>query len=159
MSIENIYTRGNDNIRTPGDFYSKLDEEFHFDKYDPCPENPEGLREFDGLSPAPENVKAYYMNPPYSNCAPWIRKAIEDSSRGITVVMLLKSDTSTKWFHELVMPNAAVRFVKGRLKFLSGKPATFPSLIAVFQKKKREELELMPAQDFVIAGTFPPRSS
>ena len=57
----------------------------------------------------------------------------DDFKKGVTVVMLLKSDTSTKWFHELILPNAEVRFIKGRLKF-NGKPAPFPSLLAIFRQ-------------------------
>ena len=57
--------------------------------------------------------------------------------------MLLKSDTSTKWFHELILPYAEVRFIKGRLRFMRegwtySKPAPFPSLLAIFRPKGSE---------------------
>jgi len=144
LSIENLYRRGNDNIRTPKWFYDRLNEEFHFDAYDPCPENPEGMREFDGLSPAPYWVRCYYINPPYSNVLPWIFKAIGDKERGVTVVMLLKFDPSTKWFLPVfehcgpilgrLDSDANLRFITGRLDF-TGEGGVFPNLLAIFRAK------------------------
>src|SRR5438105_2906670 len=92
-----------DNTGTPEDLYSKLDDEFHFD-FDPCPMNPQGLRAFDGLGKAWGNSN--YLNPPYSDKEPWILRAIEEQSKGNTTVMLLPADTSTVWFHDLILPRA-----------------------------------------------------
>ena len=119
----------NDNYRTPADFKAQLAHEFHFMDFDPCPINQEGLRVYDGETKWPKGD--LFINPPYSEPAPWITKAIEHAQRGNTVVMLLRGDTSTKWFHELVLPNAEIRFVKGRIRF-NGEPAPFASIIAIF---------------------------
>lgn len=74
------YFRGlKDNTATPKLLYEQLDAEFHFD-YDPCPINPEGLRSQDGLGG--EWGKRNYVNPPYSNKVPWIKKAIEEQGKG-----------------------------------------------------------------------------
>lgn len=122
----------NDNYATPKEFYAQLDAEFHFNTTDDCPINDNQLRAFDGLATKPNlNGVSKYVNPPYSNPTPWIEKAIKDSELGATSVMLLRCDTSTKWFHELVLPFAKLRFVKGRLRF-NGEPAPFASLIAIF---------------------------
>ena len=120
-----------DNYPTPKMLYDELDKRFHFD-FDPCPANPNGLREFDGLG---EWLgKSIYINPPYSKPLPWIKRAIEEQRKGKTIVMLLKSDTSTIWFHDYVVPNARVIFIKGRVNFKGG-PSPFPNLIAIFEPK------------------------
>ena len=124
------FARKNDNWSTPNDFYEELNREFQFD-FDPNPINPEGLRTNDGLGNW--TGRHIFCNPPYSKPVPWILKAIEESKKGKTVVMLLKSDTSTNWFHDLILPNAGVRFVRGRLKFGgTNKPSPFGSLLAIF---------------------------
>ena len=119
----------NPNIPTPKAVYDALDKEFHFN-CDPCPLNPNPT--VDGL--LLEWGSSTFVNPPYTGVTPWIEKAIAESEKGKIVVMLLRGDTSTKWFHDLVMPKAKeIRFVKGRIRFLNNKPAPFPSIIAVFK--------------------------
>lgn len=77
------------------------------------------------------------MNPPYSNPGPWCEKAVLEARRGKTVVGLLRGDTSTRWFHDWVLPYAEVRFIKGRLRFGdSGKPAPFPSIVAIWNSRE-----------------------
>jgi phage N-6-adenine-methyltransferase len=117
----------NQDAQTPQDLYRQLDEEFHFD-FDPCPNN----STFDGLKV--EWGKSNYVNPPYANKEPWIRKAIEESRKGKTVVMLLPVDTSTRWFHDLILPNAReIRFIRGRLRFSPyDSPAKYASMIVIF---------------------------
>lgn len=59
-----------------------------------------------------------WCNPPYGRVIKdWVLKA---SQHHDLVVMLLPARTDTKWFHELVLPNASVEFIKGRLKFGGG---------------------------------------
>jgi len=120
--------------RTPEDLYKQLDEEFHFD-FDPCPVNPT----FDGLKV--EWGNSNYVNPPYENKVPWILKAIEESKKGKTVVMLLPVDTSAGWFHDLILPYAdEIRFIRGRLKFKPyDSPAKFASMIVVFRGKRSNQ--------------------
>jgi DNA N-6-adenine-methyltransferase (Dam) len=74
-----------DNQPTPTELYQSLDAEFHFD-YDPCPINPEGLREKDGLGSS--WGQANYVNPPYSHKEHWIERAIAEQRRGRLTVML-----------------------------------------------------------------------
>ena len=72
-----------------------------------------------------------WCNPPYGRVIKdWVLKA---SQHYDLVVMLLPARTDTKWFHDLVLPNADVRFIKGRLKFGdSVTAAPFPSMIVTF---------------------------
>lgn len=116
-----------DNWATPKAVYNGLDEEFHFD-CDPCPLNPNGNG---GLEM--EWGKSTFVNPPYSKPRPWIEKAIQEAEKGKTVVMLLRGDTSTRWFHDLVLGKAEIRFLKGRIHFNDLKPAPFPSIVAVYR--------------------------
>ena len=71
-----------------------------------------------------------FVNPPYSNPLPWIKKAIEQS-KDHTVVLLLKHDSSTEWYRLLHEAGARILLVNGRLKYCTGKTAAFPSMLAV----------------------------
>jgi len=79
------------------------------------------------------------VNPPYSDKEPWIKKAIEQKRKGKLTVMLLPVDTSTSWFHDLILPHAdEIRFIRGRLKFKPhGQPAKFASMIVIFKPEKK----------------------
>jgi phage N-6-adenine-methyltransferase len=83
--------------------------------------------------------RAYvYLNCPYSNPMPWIKKAIESQLDGLGVVMLLNNDTSVGWFAEALPYVSEIRHIvadkkesgagyhSGRLAFLNadGKPAS-----------------------------------
>ena len=102
-----------DDWKTPKWLYDKLDREFDFD-YDPCPLN----SEFDGLVIPWGNRN--FINPPYSRKLKeeFIRKAYLESRKGKLCVMLLPVSTSTKIFHDIIYPNAEIRFIKGRVKFI-----------------------------------------
>jgi len=107
------------NWATPKDFYDKLDQEFNFD-FDPCPLNlNEITHDNDGL--LIEWGQRNYINPPYSRelKEKFVIKAIEESKKGKLCVMLLPVSTSTKLFHDHILPNKKeIRFVKKRIKFL-----------------------------------------
>lgn len=115
-----------DHYKTP-DFILDLFDTW----FDPCPfdENPK----FDGLQIEWKNKT--YCNPPYSQPGKWINKAIEESKKGKTIVMLLRVDTSTKWFAKLIENDAKILWFAGRLKF-NGKPANFPSMLVILNNKK-----------------------
>ena len=113
-----------DSWRTPQALYDSLDKEFNFTD-DPCPLNGEG-----GLDR--EWGERVFMNPPYSKPEPWCKKAYKESLKGKLVVGLLRGDTSTKWFHNWVLPYATLRFIKGRVCF-NGTPAPFASIIAIWK--------------------------
>lgn len=107
-----------DNWATPKWFYEELDEEFHFD-FDPCPLN-EGIITSDKDGLLIEWGSSNFINPPYSRILKeaFIRKALSESKKGKLCVLLLPVSTSTKIFHEVVLPNAKeIRFVNKRIKF------------------------------------------
>lgn len=109
------------------------------DYFDPCPlnDNPEQ----DGLKI--DWKPKTFVNPPYSNPLPWVEKAIKERERGNMVVLLLKMDTSTRWFAKLQEAKAKFLWVNGRLKFINPKgdnaetsPAGFPSMFAILEAKE-----------------------
>jgi site-specific DNA-methyltransferase (adenine-specific) len=81
--------------------------------YDPCPLN----AKFDGLAIEWEDVN--FINPPYSRKLKeaFINKSYEESKKGKVCIMLLPVSTSTKIFHDVILPNAEIRFLRGRVKF------------------------------------------
>ena len=114
--MKNRNLNNKDDWKTPEDFYNKLNEEFNFD-FDPCPYMHD-INEYDGLKI--EWKQSNFVNPPYSLKLKeaFVKKAIEESKKGKLCVLLLPVSTSTKLFHEYILPNAKeIRFAKGRLKF------------------------------------------
>lgn len=121
----NKYEHVDDNYATPPDLYNELDKEFNFD-FDPCPYNEDPITtETDGL--LKEWGQSNYINPPYSKAAKlaFVNKAVQESKKGKTCVMLLPVVTSSALFHDVIKPNAKeIRFVKGRIKFYKKCPYT-----------------------------------
>lgn len=92
-----------------------------------------------------DQLPAIWLNPPYSQCRAFLKKAAEEARAGCTVVCLVPSRTDTRWWHDYVWdntthsprPGVELRFVKGRLKFggaTSGAP--FPSVVVIFRPPK-----------------------
>jgi site-specific DNA-methyltransferase (adenine-specific) len=80
-----------------------------------------------------------WCNPPYGHgVGKWVQKAVEQVRLGHCqrVVMLLRSTTDVKWFHDWAWSYCSeMVFVKGRMCFDKGdgenKPAVFPSIVLV----------------------------
>lgn len=104
----------------------------HFkNHFDPCPNNPQ----FDGLKVDWKNPT--YCNPPYSNPLIWVKKAIEETKKGVNVVMLLRVDVSTRFYRFIIEQKPHIMFINERLKFNDcGKPASFSSMLVFLQAKK-----------------------
>jgi hypothetical protein len=121
---------------TPKAVYDALDAEFHFTD-DPCPlygaDGENGLeREWGG---------ATFVNLPYGRAiGAWTAKALAESERGKTVVMLIPSRTDTIWWHRDIMKASEIRFLKGRLKFGDAtNSAPFPSAVVVFRGERMSD--------------------
>ena len=106
--------------------------------YDPCPLQ---------LTPTIDGLKSdwdtpAFVNPPYSNPMPWVERAINESRKGKTVVMLLNVDTSTKWFAKLNEAKAHFLWFGERLKFIEdGKEkdaSPKPSMLVILNPEKNE---------------------
>lgn len=113
--MKNRNLDNHDNWKTPSDFYNKLNKEFNFN-FDPCPLN-HNISLWNGLEI--EWKERNFINPPYSRKLKeaFINKAYQESLKGKLCVMLLPVSTSTKIFHEIILPNAKIKFIKGRIKF------------------------------------------
>ena len=105
--------------------------------FDPCPLDDEP--KFDGLNI--EWRDKTYVNPPYSKPLLWVNKAIQENKKGKTIVMLLRMDTSTEWFKRLQEANAKFLWINKRLKFRTGKPANFPSMLVILNKSEKSQEE------------------
>lgn len=135
---------------TPPEVFEPLDAEFHF-TLDVCAtaENAKCARYFteeeDGLKQDWDGV--CWMNPPYGReILGWMKKAVEESRKGATVVCLVPSRTDTRWWHEYAMQADEIRYVKGRIRFVGAKdPAPFPSAVVVFRGRGEMLPEACPA--------------
>lgn len=125
MSCENRYQTGNDECATP----SWIKDGIFSNWYDPCPLT-QGLVERDGLNSEWVGDRIF-VNPPYSKPLPWIERAISESKKGKTIALLVKHDSSTKWWAKLHEAGAHFLPFIGRLSFNSGKPAPFPSVLVI----------------------------
>ena len=147
--MKNRNLEHSDNWATPKEFYNKLDQEFNFD-FDPCPLNLDVITpENDGL--LIEWGLSNFVNPPYSRDLKekFVIKAIEESKKSKLCVMLLPVSTSTKLFHDHILPNQKeIRFIKGRIKFLgintkgeyvTNKAPMHDSMIIVFGSKNIDQ--------------------
>jgi hypothetical protein len=105
-------SEANDHWETPEGLYKKLDNEFHFD-FDPCPLH----ANFNGLTM--EWGRSNFVNPPYNRIdkPKFINKAYIEWCKGKTCVLLIPASTGTWQFHHIILPNAEVRFLEGRVSF------------------------------------------
>ncbi len=60
-----------------------------------------------------------WCNPPYSETGLWVDRAIHQHEKhpATTIIMLLKNDSSTKWFHKLIKAEANIIFLNPRIQF------------------------------------------
>lgn len=116
----------NQDRRTPLSLFEELNKEFHF-QLDPCTstEKPGNLGtphyflypEKDGLKEDWYPYGSVFVNPPFKYATKWICKAMEESKKGATVVILLPSKTDTAWWHDYALKASEIRFVRGRVTF------------------------------------------
>jgi phage N-6-adenine-methyltransferase len=121
-----------DHWATPPSLVAELEAEFGRFDLDPCcraetAKAPAFYTEADdGLSKPWHGT--VFLNPPYSKPAPWLRKAIEETTSGaaVLVVALLPVRTDTRWFHALVKGRAEIRFIQGRIKWIGWQGTPIP---------------------------------
>ena len=119
----------NDTWATPLKIFKYYDAKFNF-MLDVCAEDSTAkckyflTKENDALSFDWDSlmVKGEYIwcNPPYSNIAPWVKKAIDCAKGGVGVVMLVMCDPSVKWFSLALEYCTEIQFItNGRISFES----------------------------------------
>lgn len=131
-----------DKWATPPEFVRELEKEFGAFDLDPCCEEHTAKAPTFYTSMGLEQpwFGRVWLNPPYSNPQPWLGRAQQatSTSEAQLVVALLPGATDTCWFHELVLPYAEVRFIRGRIRFYGwmGTPIggpRWPSILAIYR--------------------------
>jgi phage N-6-adenine-methyltransferase len=128
---------------TPPEVFDPLHAEFDF-TLDPCAtaENTKCelffTEEQNGLAQCWYSHRVF-MNPPYGReIYAWTNKAKTSAQYGALVVGLLPASTDLKWWHEdVVAPRAELRWIRGRVRFLTGGPyrasGFFSSVIVIWR--------------------------
>lgn len=139
-SLVEVPSTGHDEWATPSWLFNALNREFQF-TLDPC-SNWDGSNALcDKFFTFRQNgrlqdwgTNTVFMNPPYSDCENWMRKAYGASQDGATVVCLMPAKTDTIWWHEFAM-KGEIRLFQGRLCYgdQQNKRAPFPSAVIVFR--------------------------
>ena len=142
------YSTNSNEWETPPELFDPLDKEFGF-TLDVCA-LPATAKCEEYFTPKDDGLqKAWYgvcwMNPPYGReIAHWMKKALQESQRGVTVVCLVPSRTDTGWWWDYAL-KGEIRFIRGRVKFLQGGtyqgPAPFPSAIVIFRPNSQEQAQ------------------
>ncbi len=118
---------GGDEWRTPSDLYG-----FFRGWDDPAlPGSSDGL--------AREWGDPTYCNPPYSDPERWIDKAIDEARKGKRIALLLKHDSSTRWWAKLHEAGAYFFAALGRLHYSDRGGADFPSVLVILPVRGRSE--------------------
>lgn len=131
---------------TPPELFNELDEEFRF-TLDPCATSGNAkcahffTEEMDGLS-LDWGAHSVFMNPPYGReIYAWTRKARESATQGALVVGLLPASTDLAWWHDdVIAAGAEIRYIRGRVRFLTGGPyrasGFFASVIVIWRPNR-----------------------
>jgi hypothetical protein len=131
VAVEYTYHKANDEYQTP----NWIKHGLFVNWFDPCPLRSKAPLQ-DGLTI--EWVDCTFVNPPYSQPLPWVEKAILENKKGKTVALLLKHDSSTRWYKLLHQAGAHFLMPASRLHFSNKKTAApFPSIIAILYKKEK----------------------
>lgn len=132
---------------TPPEIFNPLHREFNF-TLDPCADIESAKCERfyteaqDGLSKSWAEQRVF-MNPPYGKeVYAWTRKAREEAERGALVVGLLPASCDLKWWHDDVVRHAEVRYIRGRVRFITGGPyrasGFFASVVVIWYPRGME---------------------
>ena len=66
-----------------------------------------------------------WLNPPFANIRPWVKKCWEESQKGAKVACLVPASVGANWWAEYVDGKAHVLFLQGRLTF-KGETTPYP---------------------------------
>mgnify|MGYP003649001913 CR=1 FL=1 len=122
---------------TPDDFFNNMNVKYGAFTLDVCADkNNTKCKKYydvdaDGLNQVWSGI--CWMNPPYGkDIKKWMKKAYEESLRGVKITCLVPARTDTVWWHDYAM-KGDITFIRGRLKFKGAKhSAPFPSALITF---------------------------
>lgn len=74
-----------------------------------------------------------WLNPPFSNIAPWAKKCAEESQMGAKILFLVPASVGAKWFRDHVFYKSLVYLLGDRITFVGAEYA-YPKdcIIAAF---------------------------
>nr|QYA18411.1 DNA N-6-adenine-methyltransferase [Clandestinovirus] len=140
----------NDCVSTPKDFFEDLERVLHLKfKFDPCPAN----ASFDGLK---VNWKGpAFINPPFSAIKAFVTKAVKErDERNITSAFLIPIRAESKYWREIVWPQAdQILILQGRLVF-QGYTAALPISLAVVVFRPKKECHKVRTTSFVKGNKY-----
>jgi hypothetical protein len=118
----------NDEVETPEYLKEFLEERYGKFDFDPCPfPRPD----WNGLEV--DWKKLNFINPPFSEIPKWLKKGMEELKKGRKSVFLLTARTSSKYWFDLVFPNATdLLFLEGGVIF-KGYENRFPVPIVIVE--------------------------
>lgn len=138
------YNGNGRNWMTPPEVFDPLHAEFGF-TLDPCSTaaNAKCAKFFTEAENGLEQDWAgevVFMNPPYgAEVYAWTRKARAEQQKGALIVGLLPASTDLRWWHEDVLEHAEVRYIRGRVRFLTDGPyrasGFFASVIVIWRPR------------------------
>ena len=124
--------------RPPPYIIAALQTEFG-QMFDVCPFNPmfNPHKDRDGLKTPWSKIN--WCNPPYSNVAPWLKKAHDERIRVNTTVLLLKTDVIATHYFQLYCNMAELRFFAHKIRF-KGYPreARFTSVLVILRPEHKQ---------------------
>lgn len=62
-----------------------------------------------------------WLNPPYADIEPWVKKAAEESLNGARIAMLVPASVGANWWRDYVERESYQLFLNGRIKFVGAK--------------------------------------
>lgn len=133
-----MFTSARDDWRTPPKVFDPLNAEFGFTLDAAATADNALLERY--CSPEDSGLlnswvgERVWCNPPYgSGLAAWVAKLA--SGEADVAVGFIPARTDTRYFHDLILVKAEIRFLRGRVKFVGAKSsAPFPSMICVWRK-------------------------
>jgi phage N-6-adenine-methyltransferase len=97
-----------------------------------------------------------WCNPPYSEMQDWTQKAIKESQRDDTdlILYLCKGDSSTDWWQEAAKAGTVIAAIDERLKFGNGEnSAPFASHVIGFGNIPTSALDVLASRGLVLDAT------
>lgn len=130
-------SKPSDEQSTPQEFFDGVNARYRF-SLDVCATK-ENAKCSEYYTEAEDGLKqpwcgVVWCNPPYSDPSPWLKKAVELTARSyVTTVVLVRVDTSTKWWHKYATQAMIWELVDRRLRFNGAKGSpNFASALLVF---------------------------
>lgn len=98
----------------------------------------------------PDCGKIGFLNPPYSDIAPWVNHAVHYARQGtFTTVMLIPTPNGELYYHKCLREAAKIIFITGRINFMLPNGVTVTkgnnrgSCVFVFKEHVQQEFEVI----------------